>query len=572
MQSPLFLLALLLLAGVTPATAATAEPPADLIFYGRHILPMAADKPTGQRGLRAVAVRGERIVYVGRADRLRKEQAHLIGPDTEAIELGRQALLPGFIDAHGHLTFQAFTIDLANVAPPPVGPVSTIADLQDTLRSYIAERAVQPGDWISGNGYDDSLLAEGRHPTRRDLDAVSTEHPIALMHISGHLMTANSRALALAGITADSADPQGGLIRRWPDSEEPNGVLEETATYPLRPFLFGTQQNVMDNLRRALELYASYGITTIQDGATAPESIELIRAAADAGLLQQDVIFYPVQNAIAPIPEAWALGRYGKRAKAGGIKLVLDGSPQGKTAYLSAPYEVPPDGQDADYRGYPIHPPAKVSALVDHYLRLGVPILAHANGDAAAELLVNAVADTEHERDHRTVMIHAQTVREDQLQRMAELGIIPSFFSAHTFFWGDWHRDSVLGLERASRISPTATARRLGLNYTVHNDAPIVPPDMLRLLWATSSRITRSGAVLGAAERATVYDALLAITRNAAAQAFEEADKGTLAVGKLADLVVLSRNPLRVPRKRLLELTIVSTWSHGRQIYGNVAE
>jgi predicted amidohydrolase YtcJ len=175
--------------------------------------------------------------------------------------------------------------------------------------------------------------------------------------------------------------------------------------------------------------------------------------------------------------------------------------------------------------------------------------------------------------DHRTVMIHAQTVREDQLDQMKELKIIPSYFSTHTFYWGDWHRDSVFGDERASRISPTNSTLKRGMPFTVHNDAPIVPPDMIRLLWSTTNRLTRSGKVLGPDQRISTYEALKAMTINAAYQHFEEDIKGTIEVGKLADLVVLSENPLSMQTQDLLNLSVVATYSHGQEIYqANSAE
>ena len=140
-------------------------------------------------------------------------------------------------------------------------------------------------------------------------------------------------------------------------------------------------------------------------------------------------------------------------------------------------------------------------------------------------------------------MIHAQTVREDQIDRMAAIGVVPSYFSAHTFYWGDWHRDSVLGPERALRISPTRSTLARNMPFTVHNDAPVVPPDMMRLIWATTNRLTRSGQVLGEAQRLDALEALRAVTANAAYQSFEECCKGTLTPGKQADLVMLSRDP-----------------------------
>jgi predicted amidohydrolase YtcJ len=249
---------------------------------------------------------------------------------------------------------------------------------------------------------------------------------------------------------------------------------------------------------------------------------------------------------------------------------MLDGSPQGKTAYLSQPYYVVPEGRPADYRGYPAMNANQVMDLVMASAGKGHQIIAHANGDAAADQLIEAVQAMQAAqpgRDHRTVMIHAQTVREDQLDAMAELGIVPSFFSAHTFFWGDWHRDSVLGPERGARISPAASALAREIPFTLHSDAPVVPPDAMRLVSSVVTRKTRSGQVLGPEQRIDIMQALAALTRNGARQYFEERDKGTLEVGKLADLVILDRDPRRVPPDELATLPVRETWSRGRRIH-----
>jgi predicted amidohydrolase YtcJ len=260
-------------------------------------------------------------------------------------------------------------------------------------------------------------------------------------------------------------------------------------------------------------------------------------------------------------------GSYEGRLKIGGIKLILDGSPQGKTAYLTEPYYKPPHSELDSYTGYPLIPQLEVSKWVKRYADLNIPIMAHANGDAAADMLIKAVESARIGTDHRTVMIHAQTVREDQLDNIKSLGIVPSFFSTHTFYWGDWHRDSVFGLDRASRISPTKSALDRNIPYTVHNDAPVVPPDMIRLLWSTTNRLTRSGKTLGLEQRISTYEALKAMTVNGAYQHFEEKTKGTIEVGKLADLVVLSEDPLHIPAEDILKLKVVATYSHGKQIF-----
>jgi hypothetical protein len=542
---------------------------ADIAFHGDNILTFAdQDAPAN-----FVVIKGKSIVFVGQ----RKDWQ---GSVANIVALEERALLPGFIDAHGHISFHARVASLANVASPPVGPAKDIAGLVQELKNYADSKKLLEGQWIMGMGYDDSLLAEQRHPTRDDLDAVSDTHPIMLMHVSGHLAAVNSKALEIAKISAASEDPAGGVIRRYPDSTEPNGVLEESATYAVRKYMTASDEP-FEEIHRGVLDYARYGITTAQDGAASAQVVQLLQASAEYREFPIDVVAYQraderfLQDPDLAMPEIEA---YANGFRVGGVKMVLDGSPQGKTAYLTKPYEVQPHGQHADYRGYPIMPPASVDALFAKFIGAGIPILAHANGDAAADLFLDALAKSlttdagasavaKKSVDHRSVMIHAQTVRDDQLDRIAGMSVIPSYFSAHTFYWGDWHRDSVLGLERGSRISPTASSLTKGITFTVHNDAPIVPPDMLRLVWATSNRLTRSGQILGADERVSVEEALKAVTVNAAYQYFEEDRKGTIEVGKQADFVLLSANPLSVAKEDLLNIKVLQTVARGVTVF-----
>ena len=547
--------------GGTPAPQTAAEP-ADALYLGEHILTMDPALPHA----RSLALRGERILCVAVDAACRRHH----GATTRVVELGARALLPGFIDAHGHVAMLAGFVDHANLSSPPVGSVTTLASLQDALRAHLAAKPPAGDAWRFGWGYDDSLIAENRHPTRDDLDAVSRDVPIVVLHVSGHLASANSAALALAGITAETPDPPGGHYRRRAGGNEPNGVVEEAGLYALL-----SQSGVMApvtpaQLERALGVYAANGFTLVQDGASQPGDIAALERLAAEGAPQLDVVYFPVvRDAAQPTPTA-PLREFRGRVAWGGMKLVLDGSPQGKTAYLTKPYHVPPPGQDASYRGYPMVPAELVDAALARFLPAGVPVIAHANGDAAEDVLIEAVAKAlalAPGKDHRTVMIHAQTLREDQLDRMRVLGMVPSFFSAHPFYWGDWHRDSVLGPERAMRISATRSAQDRGIPFTIHNDAPVVPPDGIRLLWVTTNRLTRSGQVLGAEQRVSTLEALRALTANAARQYFAEHERGTLTAGKLADLVVLSADPLATPRERLLELKVVETVSRGRVVH-----
>ena len=536
----------------------TAIEEADLIISSNKVILMT-EKESAQP--LSVAIKNKKIIWIGSHEDAKNIQG-------EHVDFGNQAVLPGFIDAHGHASYLAFATQVANIASPPVGKINNIQDLQTELKNFIQDSGLQPGEWLMGLGYDDSLLAEQRHPTKDDLDEVSTEHPIYLIHVSAHLGAANSLGLSLANINSKTQDPPGGKIRRYENSLEPNGVFEETAAYPLQQLAMSAYKDPIGSVKKAMQIYARNGITTVQDGASSPETIALIQAADARGMINLDVISFPVgQNGLDQNLDSINFGEYEGRLKIGGIKLILDGSPQGKTAYLTKPYYKPPHSELDSYTGYPLIPQLEVSKWVKRYADLNIPIMAHANGDAAADMLIKAVTDADIASDHRTVMIHAQTVREDQLDQMKELGIIPSYFSTHTFYWGDWHRDSVFGEERAMRISPTKSSLDRKMPFTVHNDAPVVPPDMIRLLWSTTNRKTRSGKVLGDEQKISTYEALKAITINAAYQHFEDDIKGTLEVGKQADIVVLSEDPLDIDAKNILEIDVVATFSQGAEIF-----
>ena len=536
----------------------TAIEEADLIISSNKVILMT-EKESAQP--LSVAIKNKKIIWIGSHEDAKNIQG-------EHVDFGNQAVLPGFIDAHGHASYLAFATQVANIASPPVGKINNIQDLQTELKNFIQDSGLQPGEWLMGLGYDDSLLAEQRHPTKDDLDEVSTEHPIYLIHVSAHLGAANSLGLSLANINSKTQDPPGGKIRRYENSLEPNGVFEETAAYPLQQLAMSAYKDPIGSVKKAMQIYARNGITTVQDGASSPETIALMQAADARGMINLDVISFPVgQNGLDQNLDSINFGEYEGRLKIGGIKLILDGSPQGKTAYLTKPYYKPPHSELDSYTGYPLIPQLEVSKWVKRYADLNIPIMAHANGDAAADMLIKAVTDADIASDHRTVMIHAQTVREDQLDQMKELGIIPSYFSTHTFYWGDWHRDSVFGEERAMRISPTKSSLDRKMPFTVHNDAPVVPPDMIRLLWSTTNRKTRSGKVLGDEQKISTYEALKAITINAAYQHFEDDIKGTLEVGKQADIVVLSEDPLDIDAKNILEIDVVATFSQGAEIF-----
>ena len=564
-KRPLSFTALILLISCGPAGQNTGQEPvptADLIFVGDHIITMDDSEVT------AVAVIGDRIAATGRAE----EILSMSGETTRVIELGDRALLPGFIDAHGHFGGVATYSALLDLSSPPVGGIENIDDIVAAIQDWIGDNDIPEGQLIYGVGYDDSLLAERRHPTRDDLDRASTGHPIVIRHVSGHLNAANSLALEQAGIRADTPVPDGGVMRRRPGSREPIGVMEETAM----GLLPGTRAVVSEargwQLRRdAAEIYAAYGITTIQESNVSSDYVAALKDRAQTRPFPVDIVTYIMGNPLsdAALEQVSQDTAYSGGVRIGGVKFTLDGSPQGRTAWMSQPYNEGPPGVDPDYVAYPSYDPEAYRRRIDRLLERGVPVLAHANGDEAIELMIDGIDEAlrgETMPDHRSVIIHAQLIRPDQLDRVKELGIIPSYYSVHPFFWGDWHRLS-FGDERASFISPVKATINRDIPFTIHNDAPIVPPDMMRLVSITVNRETRSGYVLGPEQRATVMEALHAVTQGAAYQYFEEDEKGSITTGKRADLVILASNPLAVVPSRLADVAILETFARGKSVY-----
>jgi len=532
-----------------------------VLYRGGPVLTLDASN----RIARAVAVEDDRIVAVGSEEELRDWiETH----DPRVVELAGRALLPGFIDAHGHFPGGGISAVFVDLNSPPIGDVEDIASLVDLLAERAAE--TDTGEWVIGLGYDDSLLEEKRHPTRADLDRASSEHPIGVSHISGHLAVANSAALELLGIDASTPDPEGGLIRRRFGGSEPDGVLEETAMDGFRKLALPGLADGLRVMKHAGERYLENGVTTAQSGLTDPTLVRVLDWASWLGLVPVRLIVWPDLEAADAIAEGeLAAGGWDPlRLRVGAVKIVADGSIQGYTGYLSEPYHVPP-GDDPSYRGYPRVARDDLIAQVGRLHRSGQQIAVHGNGDESIDDILDAYesAQAEHPRsDARHIIIHAQMARPDQLDRMAELGVVPSFFSLHTFYWGDRHRQIFMGPERAARMSPAASARDRGVRFTIHADSPVVPMEPLRLVWAAVNRQTRSGFVVGPDERLPVMEALRAVTIDAAWQHFEEDLKGSIEPGKLADLVILSASPLESPGT-IDEIRVEETIIGGRTVY-----
>lgn len=562
------------LAGSVAAAGVEEGGAADRIWWGGPILTMN----DGAMRVEAVAERGGRIVAAG----ARAEVERLKGPETKVFDLGGRAMLPGFVDAHGHVMMGGIQALSANLLAAPDGKVSDIASLQETLRAWVAanQKTVQEIDLIIGFGYDNSMLKEKRHPTRADLDAVSKDVPILTVHQSGHLYAVNSKALEVCGINADTQNPAGGLIRREADGKTPNGVLEETAGFPVVWKLLSRigAERAPRLVVEGSKLWARFGYTTAQEGRAAPTTFAILKRAAEAGDLKIDVAAYPDVLVDRDFIKKNLSNRYEKRLRVAGAKLTIDGSVQGFTAWRDRPYFDPVGDYAPGYTGYASATPEAVRDAVEWAYANDVQIITHANGEAAIDLLLACVnaAQAKHAGalggDPRSVLIHGQLCREDQVDTMKRLGMIPSLFSMHTFYWGDWHRDHSVGPMVADNISPTGWCARRGMVFTVHHDAPVAFPDSMRVLDSTVTRRTRSNDILGPWQRVDVITALKAMTIWPARQHFEEASKGSIEAGKLADFVVLSKDPTAVDPDTIDQIKVVETIKEGVTVFALTAE
>ncbi len=551
---------------------------ADKIFRGGTILTMNDDRPR----VEAVAIADGLILAAGSEAEVMATR----NENTEIIDLGNNVLMPSFIDAHGHFMNAPQVVKWANVSGPPVGPVTCIADIIDTLKVHVQKSALKPGDWIIGYGYDVTNLSDGRQCSRDDLDPHFPNNPVMLIHSSNHGAVLNSKAFALVGMDANTETPPGGMILRKQGSNEPDGLIMETAFLPVFVNIpKSSEEELLDTLDEAQQIYARVGVTTCQESANNAHDLKFLKKAADQGRFYLDIISLPFVVDIPvlvkeyfpaftggpmSIPDAAAesFGVYKNRFKLGGVKLTLDGSPQGKTAFWTQPLLTPGPGGEENWRGEPLFPPELINRATKELYDKGIQVFAHCNGDAAIDMMIDAAraAGVKAEDDRRTVIIHSQFQRPDQLDSYVELGFSPSYFTAHTFFWGKVHVENA-GKERAYFISPMASAIKKGLHCSNHNDFSVTPMEPMRMVWSAVTRLSREGEVIGPDERIGVWAAFKAITIESAWQIREEDSKGTIEPGKLADLVILDGDPLTVELDHILNIQTIETFKEGVSVY-----
>ena len=537
------------------------------VYYNGNIITMEGDQP---QMAEALVTQAGKIAYVGNL-----QEAQSKYKNAAQINLQNKTLLPSFIDPHSHFDMVSNTMGQVNLNPPPIGKVDSIPKMMQTLKDYKVDNNIADGDWIFGWGYDETQLAEGRPPTKTEIDKALPNNPVYLQHTSGHMGVANSKALAAMNITAATKNPAGGNIVRIKGSNEPSGLVQETATYPfMRHMLEVLAPNQAKFFEQTQGYYAKNGITTAQNGSTTRDTIQFFQKQADAGKLKIDLVALAgvsdLDENLADKNFVWKTYKNGLKVQ--GTKIIADGSPQGKTAYFSQPYLTPVPDCEKDCRGLPTVNQDELNEMFVKAYARDNQLFIHNNGDAATDMLIKAheyaVKKTGQaaDKDRRTVPIHAQFARPDQLAAFKKYNMVPSFFTNHSYFWGDVHVKN-LGKKRADFLSPIATADKMGLKYTNHSDDTVTPVDPLFSVWSAVNRTSRSGKVIGKNERATPYQALKAITSNPAYEYFEEDSKGTLTPGKLADLVILDANPLTIEANKLKDIKVIKTIKEGKTIY-----
>jgi predicted amidohydrolase YtcJ len=528
------------------------------IYKNGDIVTMNPEMPEAT----AFGILGDRFSSVGADDEVEK----WADGGTKIVDLGGKTVIPGFNETHNHLSMYAMTLLHADCRTPPN---QSIEDIKTRIREMAV--SAKPDEWIRGWGYDDTLISEKRHLTWKDLDEVAPHNPVYISHVSGHLAYINSMALQIAGIGPDTPQPDGGEIDK-DENGVPTGLLKELAQMALTSHIpppdVGQYKEI---LAQAIAHFHQHGITSIHDGGvgirgTGQAIMQALRELETTGELRLRMYLTVIEEFYRGILKLGLGTGFGSEyLKLGCVKLLQDGSIQGLTGALTEPYHNKPD-----HRGDLIMPQETLDKQVEKYHSAGLQIAIHANGDRAIESCLLAIekAQVLHpRRDHRHMIIHCQTATPDHIVRMKRLGVVPSYFVNHVYYWGDRHVSLFLGPERAARISPLASSLKEGLIFTLHSDLPVTPVDPIFSIHTAVNRITREGKVLGPDERISPLEALKTYSTHAAYCSFEENIKGSIEVGKLADFAVLSDNPLTVDTDKIKDIQALQTVVGGQSVY-----
>lgn len=539
---------------------------ADTIYSGGHIITMNDAQPTVQ----ALAIKDGKVIGLGDSDEIKAE---FKSKTTKIIKLDGKTLLPGFIDAHSHYFNSLQVANQAQVYAPPSGTGKDVDSILAAIKQYADDNKIPKGELIIAYGYDDTVMPNGRLLNRDDIDKIFPDNPVRIDHVSMHGTVMNSLALKKYGYNDKTVTPAGGVIIRKEGTNEPFGLIMETAYLPVlaQAEVMSAEQEITAT-KAGQQLYAQNGITTAHEGATHLNQFETIKRASDANANIIDVIVYPfitdVDAILAKYPiDQW--GKYNNRFKVGGVKVTIDGSPQGRTAKFVVPYLTGGPANEPNWVGELTFPQDTINTMIKKVYDLDVPLNIHANGDAAIDAFFSAhkfAAKDDLNKNRDITMIHAQFARKDQLSKFVEYKIRPSFYTLHTYYFAEAHIKN-RGKIQTDYISPMRDAIDIGLHPTNHTDFVVAPLDQMMMLSSAVNRISRADHIIGKSQRITPLEGLKSMTLWVAEQYNEEATKGSLEVGKLADLVILDNNPLTVEPKKIKDIKIVETIKEGNTIY-----
>ena len=553
------------------------------LYHGGDIITMQ-DK-TSPNYVEAIAVNDNKIVFTGS-----KKVALEKFKNAKKIDLEGKTLIPGFIDAHSHVWQSAQKLGTINLDPEPAGDITSIKDIVAKLDKELKENPTHydaANEWLIGWGFDNAMLAENRFPNAEDLDKVSTTTPIVLVHFSGHIIVMNSKGLERSGyLNKNYKIPDGGFLRYFENTSTPNGIIEEQAMLTgmnrigeditgVKGVYAGIEfpkDKMKELLLQAQEEYIKAGFTTITEFATTKSNYDVIKELGDANKLKVDfgLAFYSALTNPDEVKSLFSKD-YANHIRVIGGKLNLDGGSPGRTAFLREKYYTPTPGQPEDYRGYSsISKQEDMNQLVASYYKEKIPFFIHALGDAALDQCIEAVNYAQENTgydDIRTNLIHLQLVQPDQIEKLTKLDVTATFQITHNFYFADFHSEYIYGPERTKRLNPIKEVLVADIPVTYHHDSPIHPIDQLHIMWIAVNRNSRSGKVYGPENKLSPYQALYASTAAGAYQYFEEDSKGTLEKGKLADLVILDNNPLKIDPMKIKDIQVLETIKEGQTIY-----
>jgi len=539
---------------------------ADTIFFNGPIVTVNG----GQPEVEALAVRDGRIQRIGAME----DVLLCKGPDTQLFDLEGRALLPGFVEAHGHPLLSALywgdpVVDIRAIHTP------TYEAAMAKVRRRVAK--AKPDEMLWFLGLDPQLHQSAREPSKAELDEISPEVPIAVQTSNLHALYVNTAMLKRLGITRDTPVVPGGHIT--PDENgEPWRFEERSREFIIESFYaYCGEKRGLDSLKEWLWKFSRAGYTTSSEMGVTPLTDGFYRKIV--GKESMPIRVFGYQRSIPEGTDTVSFEGGDDHFSMLGIKLWGDGSILLGNVWTSRPYlntemTIKSMGLPEDSTGKMNYSPEELHRIVMAYASRGHQISVHAQGDRTIDAVLDVfeaalAAYPDAARPFR--MEHCSFIRADQIERAHKLGVVCSFFLPHFYYWGDALSTSLVGEDAAAHSAPSGTATRSGMRVSYHCDAPMTWPNALLCLYIATTRRTRSGRVLGPDERVDIDAALKAVTIDAAYQLRKEDRIGSLEVGKYADLVMLDRNPRETPSEDLLGLKVLGTFVRGQAVWHKYA-